>query len=54
LRNADDGSAGSGVTERGVQPVRLTARGYGHSVPIADSRLEAGRTQNRRVKLVRK
>ncbi len=34
---------------RGVDPGRLTARGYGETVPVANNATEAGRKQNRRV-----
>ncbi|NQD38552.1 OmpA family protein [Permianibacter sp. IMCC34836] len=36
---------------QGVAGERLSARGYGSSMPIADNKTEAGRTANRRVEL---
>lgn len=42
------------LVKRGVEAGRLTARGYGQTVPVADNRTEEGRAKNRRVELVRK
>ncbi len=39
------------LTDHGIDPSRLTARGYGPSVPIASNRTEQGRQANRRVEL---
>ena len=39
------------LAERGVAAGRMSARGYGQSVPIADNRSEDGRARNRRVEL---
>ncbi len=39
------------LIERGVDPDRLRARGYGPADPIADNATEAGRAANRRVEL---
>lgn len=38
---------------RGVEPFRMTARGYGESRPIASNRTTDGRAANRRVEFVR-
>lgn len=40
------------MIRRGIAEARLTARGYGYSVPKADNDSEAGRKQNRRIELV--
>lgn len=40
--------------ERGITTMRLTAKGYGDSKPVADNRSEEGRAKNRRVELVKK
>ena len=42
------------LAERGVAAGRLTAKGYGQTVPVADNRTEDGRAKNRRVELVKK
>jgi len=42
------------LTERGIKPERLTAKGYGQTAPVADNRTEDGRAKNRRVELVKK
>jgi len=39
---------------KGVDPKRLSAKGWGDSKPVADNRIEAGRAQNLRVELVKK
>ena len=40
------------LIKRGVSSDRLVPKGYGESVPIADNRTAAGRSQNRRVEFV--
>lgn len=40
------------LIERGIEPSRLKAVGYGEMEPVADNSTEEGRTQNRRVVLV--
>ncbi len=42
------------LIERGIKADRLTAKGYGASVPIADNRIEEGRAKNRRVELLKR
>jgi OOP family OmpA-OmpF porin len=37
------------LIKRGIEEGRLTAKGYGQNVPIADNKTEAGRQENRRV-----
>ena len=41
------------LASKGVDPARLTARGYGPDAPIADNGSESGRAANRRVELRR-
>lgn len=40
------------MVRKGIKAERLTARGYGSSVPKADNDTESGRKQNRRIELV--
>ncbi|MDZ4800649.1 MAG: OmpA family protein [Bryobacteraceae bacterium] len=42
------------VVKYGVAADRLTAKGYGQAVPVADNRTEDGRAKNRRVELVKR
>lgn len=42
------------ITEAGVEKSRLTADGFGSQNPIADNSTEEGKSQNRRVELVKK
>lgn len=44
-------SVASYLSQRGVQPNRLQAQGFGASNPIADNNTAAGREQNRRVEI---
>lgn len=37
------------LVKAGVEEARLTAKGYGSSLPVADNKTKAGRDQNRRV-----
>lgn len=39
------------LTAKGIEPKRLSYRGYGSSQPVADNTTEEGRAQNRRVEL---
>ncbi len=39
------------LTERGVDPARLSAEGLGEEQPIADNGTAQGRSQNRRVEV---
>ena len=41
------------LVSKGVEPARLTARGYGPDAPIADNGSESARAANRRVELRR-
>lgn len=40
------------LTGKGVQAQRLSARGYGESMPVASNDTKAGRAENRRVELI--
>jgi outer membrane protein OmpA-like peptidoglycan-associated protein len=40
------------LVRRGVGDRRLTARGYGETMPVADNGSDSGRAQNRRVEIV--
>jgi len=42
------------LVAHGIDAGRLTSAGFGDTKPVADNATEAGRTQNRRVELVRK
>lgn len=39
------------LMNKGINPLRIMAKGYGSSVPVADNQLEEGRAQNRRTEL---
>lgn len=41
------------LVAQGIEPARLTSRGYGETRPIADNGSDAGRSRNRRVELTR-
>lgn len=42
------------LTQAGIAPDRLTAAGFGQTMPVADNTTETGRAQNRRVELVKR
>ncbi|KAF1687546.1 hypothetical protein B1992_02455 [Pseudoxanthomonas broegbernensis] len=44
-------SVRAALVQRGIDPARLTAKGYGDTVPVADNRSEEGRAANRRVEI---
>lgn len=44
-------SVRAALVQRGVDAARLTAKGYGDTVPVADNAGEAGRASNRRVEI---
>jgi outer membrane protein OmpA-like peptidoglycan-associated protein len=52
LSQARAASVVKALVERGVDPARLTAKGYGQTVPISSNDTEAGRALNRRVQFV--
>jgi outer membrane protein OmpA-like peptidoglycan-associated protein len=41
-----------GLVERGIEPYRIDARGFGSAFPVASNDTEGGRQQNRRVEIV--
>lgn len=41
------------LVSKGIDPARLTAKGYGSSRPLVDNKTPEGRAQNRRVELTR-
>ena len=40
------------LVSKGVKAQRLTAKGYGESMPVASNDTDAGRAENRRVELI--
>src|SRR5690606_21961692 len=44
-------SVRAALVQRGIDAARLTAKGYGHTAPVADNRSEDGRAANRRVEI---
>ena len=51
LSDARANSVKTYLTEKGVDPFRLSAVGYGEERPIASNKTRAGRAQNRRVEI---
>ena len=39
------------LTQHGVAPARMTAKGYGKTMPVADNSTDDGRMKNRRVEI---
>ena len=40
------------LVAQGITPDKVTSKGFGMAIPVADNRTAAGRQQNRRVELV--
>ncbi len=51
---ADNIPVGAAIVDRGVDPGRMTAIGYGEDHPVASNETAEGRSQNRRVTLLLK
>jgi OOP family OmpA-OmpF porin len=41
------------LISKGISPARIRAVGFGSSSPLADNKTAAGRSQNRRIEMVR-
>jgi OmpA-OmpF porin, OOP family len=54
LSEARAKSVVAALVQRGVADGRMTSKGLGQSVPVADNRTEEGRAKNRRVELVKR
>jgi outer membrane protein OmpA-like peptidoglycan-associated protein len=39
------------LTQHGVAAARMTAKGYGKTMPVADNKTDEGRMKNRRVEI---
>lgn len=51
LSNRRAASAKNYIVKSGIDPARITARGFGETKPIADNKTKAGRAKNRRVEV---
>ncbi len=51
LSDARSNSVMTWLTQHGVAAVRMTAKGYGKTRPIADNNTDEGRMKNRRVEI---
>jgi outer membrane protein OmpA-like peptidoglycan-associated protein len=51
LSNARAAAVVAWLTQHGIEGGRLTARGYGKTIPVADNRTDEGRAKNRRVEI---
>jgi len=52
LSDSRAGTVRDYLVEQGISPDKVTAKGFGMIIPVADNRTSAGRQQNRRVELV--
>ena len=54
LSDARAASVVAWLTQHGVAPGRLSPKGYGLTMPIADNKTDEGRAKNRRVEIADK
>lgn len=52
LSNARAQSVLNWLQQHGIAKLRLSAKGYGKTQPVADNNTDAGRAKNRRVELL--